>query len=120
MVLAHLDAKPTTDSAFETIWRAIDARSLPVLVHPTAPPGVAAMDMQRFQLTASIGFTFDTSLAVSRMIYDGFCDRYPRLKIIAAHGGGALPYLISRMEQPFDNIPACREEISVRPTENLR
>ena len=34
--------------------------------------------MSRFQLTASIGFTFDTSLAVARMIYDGFFDRYPQ------------------------------------------
>ncbi len=120
MVLANIDGKPLTDTAFETIWGAIDAKSLPVLVHPTAPPGVAAMDMQRFQLTASIGFTFDTSLAVSRMIYDGFFDRYPRLKIIASHGGGALPYLISRMDQCFDNIPACREKISVRPTEYMQ
>jgi aminocarboxymuconate-semialdehyde decarboxylase len=119
MVLANVDGKPLTDVAFETIWRAIDAQSLPVLVHPTAPPGVAAMDMQRFQLTASIGFTFDTSLAVSRMIYDGFFDRYPQLKIVAAHGGGALPYLISRMDQCFDNIPACREKISARPTEYM-
>ena len=119
MVLANIDGKPLTDPAFESIWRAIDAKALPVLVHPTAPPGVAAMDMQRFQLTASIGFTFDTSLAVSRMIYDGFFDRYPRLKIIAAHGGGALPYLISRMDQCFDNIPACREKIAVRPSEYL-
>jgi aminocarboxymuconate-semialdehyde decarboxylase len=119
MVLANVDGKPLTDPAFESIWRAIDAKGLPVLVHPTAPPGVAAMDMQRFQLTASIGFTFDTSLAVSRMIYDGFFDRFRDLKIIAAHGGGALPYLISRMDQCFDNIPACREKISERPSEYM-
>jgi aminocarboxymuconate-semialdehyde decarboxylase len=119
MVLANVDGKPLTDPTFEPIWRAIDAKGLPVLVHPTAPPGVAVMDMQRFQLTASIGFTFDTSLAVSRMIYDGFFDRYRNLKIIAAHGGGALPYLISRMDQCFDNIPACREKISVRPSEYM-
>ncbi|HEV8258247.1 MAG TPA: amidohydrolase family protein, partial [Casimicrobiaceae bacterium] len=63
MVLANVDGKSLTDAAFESIWQAIDARSLPVLVHPTAPPGVADMDMVRFQLTASLGFTFDTSLA---------------------------------------------------------
>ena len=97
----------------------VPANELPVLVHPTAPPGVADMDMTRFQLTASIGFTFDTSLSVARMIYDGFFDRYRKLKVIAAHGGGALPYLISRMDQCFDNIPACRERISVRPSEYL-
>jgi aminocarboxymuconate-semialdehyde decarboxylase len=119
MVLANIGGMPLTDPAFESIWGAIDARALPVLVHPTAPPGVAEMDMSRFQLTASIGFTFDTSLAVSRMIYDGFFDRYPKLRIIAAHGGGALPYLISRMDQCFDNIPACREKISRRPSEYL-
>jgi len=119
MVLANVDGKSLTDPAFEPIWQAIDARSLPVLVHPTAPPGVADMDMVRFQLTASLGFTFDTSLAIARMIYDGFFDRYRRLRIIAAHGGGALPYLVSRMDQCYDNIPACREKISVRPSEYL-
>ena len=117
MVLANIDGRSLTEPAFDPIWRAIDARSLPVLVHPTAPPGVAAMDMTRFQLTASVGFTFDTSLAVARMIYDGFFDRHRRLKIIAAHGGGALPYLISRMDQCYENIPACREKISIRPSE---
>lgn len=119
MVLANIDGRSLTDPAFEPIWSAIDARGLPVLVHPTAPPGVAELDMARFQLTASIGFTFDTSLAVARMIYDGFFDRHPRLKLIASHGGGALPYLIHRMNQCFDNIPACREKTSVRPSEYL-
>ena len=119
MVLANIDGRPLTDPAFAPIWKAIDARSLPVLVHPTAPPGVAEMEMSRFQLTASIGFTFDTSLAVGRMIYDGFFDRYPALKIIAAHGGGALPYLISRMDQCFENIPACREKIARPPSTYL-
>ncbi len=80
MVLANIGGMPLTDPAFASIWSAIDARALPVLVHPTAPPGVAEMDMARFQLTASIGFTFDTSLAVARMIYDGFFDRYPNLQ----------------------------------------
>ena len=117
MVLANIGGQPLTDPAFASIWSAIDAKALPVLVHPTAPPGVGEMDMQRFQLTASLGFTFDTSLAIARMIYDGFFDRCTKLKIIAAHGGGALPYLISRMDQCYDNIPACREKLAVRPSE---
>jgi aminocarboxymuconate-semialdehyde decarboxylase len=53
------------------------------------------------------------------MIYDGFFDRHRKLKIIASHGGGALPYLIRRMDQCFDNIPACREKISIRPSEYM-
>lgn len=119
MVLANVGGQPLTDPSFASIWKAIDDKALPVLVHPTAPPGVGEMDMSRFQLTASIGFTFDTSLAVARMIYDGFFDRYRKLRIIASHGGGALPYLVSRMDQCYDNIPACREKISHRPTEYM-
>lgn len=119
MVLANIDGKPLTDPQFAPIWHAIDARNLPVLVHPTAPPGVGELDMVRFQLTASIGFTFDTTLALARMIFDGFFDSYPRLKIIGAHGGGTLPFLIARMDQCYDNIPACREKIMRRPSEYL-
>ncbi|MBI2754761.1 MAG: amidohydrolase [Betaproteobacteria bacterium] len=116
MVLANIDGKPLTDAVFAPIWKAIDGRKLPVLVHPTAPPGVGEMGMSEFQLTASIGFTFDTSLAVSRMIFDGFFDRHPDLKIIASHGGGALPFLIGRLDQCFDHIPACRVKIGERPS----
>lgn len=119
MVLANIGGVPLTDPQFAPIWAAIDAKGLPVLVHPTAPPGVAEMDMSRFQLTASIGFTFDTTLALARMIYDGFFDRYRKLKIIGGHGGGALPYLIARMDQCFDNIPACREKTDIRPQEYM-
>ena len=120
MVLANIDGKHLTDPEFAPLWQAIDDAGLPVLVHPSAPPGVAQMDMQQFQLTASIGFTFDTSLAVARMIYDGFLDRYPNLKIIASHGGGALPFLIGRMDQCFHHIPACREKIELEPSDYLR
>ena len=120
MVLANIDGKPLTDPQFEPIWRAIDDQALPVLVHPTAPPGVSALGMDEFQLIAPIGFTFDTSLAVSRMILDGFFDRYLDLKIIAAHGGGALPYLVGRLDICWDNIAATRTKTTERPSNHLR
>ena len=116
MVLANIDGRPLTDPAFEKIWKAIDAAKLPVLIHPTAPPGVKEMGMQQFQLTASIGFTTDTTLAAARMIYDGFFDRFEKLKIIASHGGGALPYLIGRLDQCYEHIPACRTKTREKPS----
>ena len=120
LVLANIGGRPLTDPAFERIWKAIDDAALPVLVHPTAPPGVKEMEMSQFQLTASIGFTTDTTLAMARMIYEGFFDRYEKLKIIASHGGGTLPYLIGRMDQCFDHIPACRTRIREKPSLHAR
>jgi aminocarboxymuconate-semialdehyde decarboxylase len=120
MVLANVDGKSLTEKTFAPIWREIDRRALPVLVHPTAPPGTAELDVMRYNLIASVGFMFDTSLAVSRLIFDGFFDRYPDLKLIASHGGGALPYIAGRLDICFDNMPACRERISSRPSSYLK
>ena len=94
MVLANIGGLPLTHPSFANVWKEIDRRELPVLVHPTAPPGVAEMGMHEFQLTAPIGFTFDTTLAIGRCIFDGFLDRYPKLKLIAVarRRRAALPH----------------------------
>jgi aminocarboxymuconate-semialdehyde decarboxylase len=120
MVLANIDGLSLTEKAFAPIWREIDKRGLPVLIHPSAPPGTAELDVLRYNLIASVGFMFDTSLCVARMIFDGFFDRYPNLKIIASHGGGALPYITGRLDICFDNMPACREKISQKPSSYLK
>jgi len=120
MVLANIDGKALTDAQFKNVWAEIDRRALPVLVHPSAPPGTAALGLHEFQLTAPIGFTFDTSLAVARCIYDGFLDRYPNLKLIAAHGGGALPYLVGRLDICWENIPAARAKTAEPPRNYMR
>jgi aminocarboxymuconate-semialdehyde decarboxylase len=120
MVLANIGGKALTDPQFGSIWKEIDRRALPVLVHPTAPPGAAEMGLHEFQLTAPIGFTFDTSLAVARCIYDGFFDRFPSLKLIASHGGGALPYLVGRLDICWDNIPAARAKTLEPPRNYMR
>jgi aminocarboxymuconate-semialdehyde decarboxylase len=120
MVLANIDGASLTHKKFSSIWNEIDKRGLPVLVHPSAPPGTAELDVMRYNLIASVGFMFDTSLAVARMVFDGFFDRYPSLKLIAAHGGGTLPYIAGRLDICFDNMPACRERISQKPSSYLR
>jgi aminocarboxymuconate-semialdehyde decarboxylase len=120
MVMANIDGASLTERRFAPIWKEIDRRGLPVLVHPTAPPGTKELDVQKYNLIASVGFMFDTSLAVSRMIFDGFFDRYPKLKLIASHGGGTLPYIAGRLDICFDQMPACRERISERPSRYLR
>jgi aminocarboxymuconate-semialdehyde decarboxylase len=120
MVLANIGGKALTDPQFASIWKEIDRRALPVLVHPSAPPGSKELGMHEFQLTAPIGFTFDTSLAVARCIYDGFFDRYPSLKLIASHGGGALPFLVGRLDICWDNIPAARAKTAEPPRNYMR
>jgi aminocarboxymuconate-semialdehyde decarboxylase len=116
MVLAHIEGASLTDARFAEIWAAIDERALPVLLHPTAPPGVERMDMQRYNLIPIVGFMFDTTLAVSRMILDGFFDRYPNVKLICGHAGGCLPFLMGRLDMWHDSYEPVRATIKARPS----
>ena len=120
MVLANVAGTSLTDPVFAPIWREIDRRALPVLLHPTDPPGVDAMDMGKYDLSWAVGFIFDTSLAVARMIFDGFFDLYPDLKLIASHGGGALPYLVGRFEKGDAVELPERRRMRAKPRDYLR
>lgn len=120
MVLGNIAGKSLTDAQFAPVWAAIDAAAMPVLVHPTDPLGAEAMGIAPHNLFWSVGFTYDTTLAVAKMIFSGFFDRYPNLKLIASHGGGMLPYLVGRFEMgdraEFDHL----REIRRKPTDYLR
>jgi aminocarboxymuconate-semialdehyde decarboxylase len=73
-------------------------------------------------LTNVIGNPLDTTIALSRMIFDGTFDRFPRLKICGAHGGGYLPAYADRFDHGCVTFPANCEKTSPkkRPTEYLR
>ena len=120
MVLGNIAGRSLIDPLFEPVWQAIDAAAMPVLVHPTDPQGAEAMGIAPHNLFWSVGFTYDTTLAVAKMIFSGFFDRHPNLKLIASHGGGMLPYLVGRFEMgdrvEFDHL----REMKRKPTDYLR
>ncbi len=120
MVIATIDGEHLTAPRFAPIWEAIDRHALPVLLHPGTPPGVRDLGLDEYGLVPPVGFPFDTTLAVARMIFDGFFDRHPNLKLIAAHGGGALPYLAARLDRCHEMIPACSAVTKRPPSEYLR
>jgi len=120
MVLANIAGRSLTDPFFAPIWQEIDRRALPVLVHPTDLPGIDMMDMGKYDLSWSVGFIADTTLAFTRMIFDGFLDLYPNLKLIASHGGGALPYLVGRFDKGDEVEIPSRRKVKARPSEYLR
>ncbi len=120
LTLANINGRHLTDTLFLPVWRAIDDRALPVLLHPTVPPGEDALDLAQYALVASIGFMVDTSVAVTRLIFDGFFDRHPNLKLIAAHAGATLPYLAGRLDRVFEMNKRAQVRIGRKPSDYLR
>ena len=120
VTLGNINGRHLTDELFTPVWQAIDDRALPVLVHPTYPPGADELALTHYAMIASVGFMVDTSVAVVRMICDGFFDRFPNLKLIASHGGATLPYLCGRLDRVFDRTRRARVKINRPPSEYLR
>jgi len=120
LTLGNINGRHLTDELFTPVWEAIDKKGLPVLLHPTYPPGVDALALTQFAMVASIGFMIDTSTAVIRMIGEGFFDRFPNFKLIAAHAGGTLPYLVGRLDRCYDKTRRARVNISRPPSEYLK
>lgn len=120
MVMATIGGRNLIDPLFEPVWRAIDRHALPVLVHPTAPFGAREAEFSRERiLMPGVGFMFDTTLCIARMILDGFLDRHPNVKIIAAHGGGFLPYVAGRIDMLFGKETLVETKIDRPPSAYL-
>jgi aminocarboxymuconate-semialdehyde decarboxylase len=116
MVMADIDGVALTDPKFAPIWQAIDDAALPVLVHPTVPPAGDVLGLDELGLANPLGFTFNTSLAVARMILAGFFERHTKLKLIASHAGGSLPFLIGRLDRCWEKIEPTRAKTSHPPS----
>ncbi len=89
-----------------------------ILLHPMSPPGVEQMD--DFGLAPLVGFVFDTTTTVARMLFSGFLERYSNIKFILPHLGGAVPYLFGRWEIGWRAYPECRSRIQSSPVEILK
>jgi aminocarboxymuconate-semialdehyde decarboxylase len=120
MQLANVVGEDLTDHKFAPVWQEIDRLGLPVLVHPSTPPGLKDLHLDQYGLVPPIGFMIDTTLAFARLILAGFLDTYPNLKLIAAHGGATLPYLAGRLDRCHEMIPACASVIKDKPSAYLQ
>lgn len=120
IILANVEEIPLDDARFEPFWAELDRRQLPVLLHPTVPPGIEMMDMDRYGLVPSVGFMIDTTLAVARMVFAGIFERYPRWPLIVSHAGATLPFIAGRLDQCHRFIPDARVRIAKAPSAYLR
>ncbi|MDR7481147.1 MAG: amidohydrolase family protein [Armatimonadota bacterium] len=106
IVGTNVRGRPIDDPAFAAFWRRADELALPVLLHPMAPP--PALPLREFSLVPLVGFPLDTTVALARLLYAGFVEQYPRVKVIATHAGGALPYLLGRLDIGYSAYPECQ------------
>jgi aminocarboxymuconate-semialdehyde decarboxylase len=98
-VLAHVGDLELSDPSFEPFWAKAEALGAVVFIHPNG--FTEPRRFGRFYFNNVIGNPLDTTVALHHLIFDGVLERYPNLKIIAAHGGGYLPAYAGRIDHAW-------------------
>ena len=97
---SHKGHYPDDDEA-RPFWELIQDLDVPVMIHPPHV-GFGEERMREYRLASSIGRPFDLCLALGRLIVRGVFEDFPRLKIVASHGGGGICETISRMDYAYE------------------
>jgi aminocarboxymuconate-semialdehyde decarboxylase len=118
MVFSNVNHVALADARFEPLWRKANELGAVVYIHPTDPLGVDAM--LDYWLMPLVGFLFDTTLAASTLVFSGVVARYPRIRWVLTHMGGAIPYLAERLDRGYRAFSECRQHIDRPPSEYLR
>ena len=79
------------------VYERITALAIPVFLHPTQP--VNDKGMKDHNLVSCLGFLYDTTLAMTRIIFSGLLERYANLKFILPHAGSLIPYITGRIDK---------------------
>jgi len=100
-VFSNVNGTLISDPQFHPILGKAAESGLPVKVHPAFTP-LTADAMKKANLPLQLfGFTLDTTMAVTNMIFSGVFTKFPNLKIIHSHLGGMAPYMMGRINTAF-------------------
>jgi aminocarboxymuconate-semialdehyde decarboxylase len=120
---ASVAGQEFSDAKFHPFWAKAEELGVLIFIHPQSTPELAKRFKGNGWLSNVIGNPLDTTIALSHLIFEGTLDRFPGLKICAAHGGGFLPSYAPRSDNGCRVAPEeCNPDIKLkkRPTEYLR
>jgi aminocarboxymuconate-semialdehyde decarboxylase len=106
------------DPGLEPFWATAEALGAFILLHPGTPPGGERMGT--YHLRNLVGNPLATAHAAARLIFGGVLDRHPDLRIVLSHGGGALPWVVSRLDHGYRVRPECARACPQPPSAYLR
>ena len=119
---ASVSGTDFSDPQFHPVWARAEELGATLFIHPQSTPELAKRFKGNGWLSNTIGNPLDTTIALQRLIFDGTLDKFPKLKICAAHGGGYLGSYAPRSDHacfvsPVNCDPAI--VLKKKPTEYL-
>lgn len=112
---SHINGTPLGDEKLWPVYESAEALGLAVFVHPLHPAGVDRIGAGG-EYAAVAAFPLETTLAATSLIANGVLERYPRLRVLLSHGGGALPWILPRLDRGWQLSAAIRRATNEKPS----
>ncbi len=117
-VHTNVFGKPLDDPLFEPLFSEADRLGATLWIHPTRSPrwtDYPVEDRSKYGIWWSLGWPYETSVCMARLVYSGVVGRYPRLRFLAHHAGAMVPHFSGRLASPIED--ETREEVMARLTD---
>ena len=118
----HVNEEEISARRFDPFWAKAEELGAPIFIHPQGIPELQKRLQGNGYLNNVIANPLETTIALSHLIFDGTLDRFPGLKICAAHGGGYLPSYSARSDYGCATSPGSCSPTPLKkhPSEYLR
>src|SRR5581483_114082 len=115
-VATNVAGQELADRKFDPFWAKAESLGVVVFIHPVDTADPAKRLAGAGALGKVIGHPYETTVALSHLIFDGTLDRFPALKLCASHGGGYLPSYMSRSDHGCEVFPdQCTPGVPKKP-----
>ncbi len=108
-IFTNVNGLALDDARFEPLFARLSELDRAIWVHPARTakmPDYPGEDRSKFELWWVFGWPYETAIFMSRLIFSGHLDRYPRLRILTHHGGGMVPHFAGRIGPGLDQLGA--------------
>ena len=108
-IYTNVAGKPLDHPDFDPFWKAMNKTGTPIWMHPSRTasfPDYQTESKSKYEIWWTLGWSYETAAAMSRLVFSGIMDKYPKLKIITHHFGGIVPMLEGRLGPGWDQIGA--------------
>jgi predicted TIM-barrel fold metal-dependent hydrolase len=101
-VSTNLLGKPIDLPEYEAFWAHAQELDVPVFIHPADAASNAGRPYEdEYDLMHNYGWPFESMLALSRLVFSGLMEKYPRLKVVGHHLGGGIPFYFGRTMETY-------------------
>jgi aminocarboxymuconate-semialdehyde decarboxylase len=114
MIYTNVAGMPLDAPLFQPFFDEAARRDVVIWLHPArgaSMPDYAAEEASSFEIWWALGWPYETSAAMARLVFSGIFDRHPNIKIITHHLGGIVPYLEGRVSYGWDQLGARTSKV---------